>query len=72
MLTGVFKPSTRMIVKVVGTKLTVTASNDVDSEVLALEGTIAPNRFGGAGVFWPGGSTNIYSRVAISYPGARP
>jgi hypothetical protein len=36
---------------------------------LHLEATITPNRFGGAGVFWPGGSTNTYSRFDITYSG---
>ncbi|HVM62421.1 MAG TPA: pectinesterase family protein [Verrucomicrobiae bacterium] len=67
-LSGVFKTTTHMTLKVTGTKLSVTASNDVDNETLALEGIIAPNRFGGAGVYWPGGSSTIYSRMAISYP----
>jgi hypothetical protein len=43
----------------------------VDSENddrLHLEGTITPNRFGGGGVFWSGGSANTYSRIDISYP----
>jgi hypothetical protein len=71
-LSGVFKTTTHMTLKVTGTTLTVSASNDVDSETLALEGTIAPNRLGGAGVYWPGGSSTIYSRFDISYPGARP
>jgi hypothetical protein len=31
-----------MTLKVTGTTLTVSASNDVDDEALALEGTIAP------------------------------
>ncbi|HEY7087731.1 MAG TPA: hypothetical protein VH518_06545, partial [Tepidisphaeraceae bacterium] len=71
-LSGVFKPNTTMTLKVVGTTLTVDASNDDDKEVLHLEGTIAPNRFGGAGVFWPGGSANVYSRLEITYPGTAP
>jgi len=71
-LSGVFKTTTHMTLKVTGTNLTVTASNDVDDETLALEGTIAPNRFGGAGVYWPGGSSTIYSRFEISYPAAGP
>ena len=71
-LSGVFKTTTHMTLKVTGTTLTVSASNDVDNEPLALEGTIAPNRFGGAGVYWPGGSSTIYSRIEISYPGAPP
>jgi hypothetical protein len=68
-LSGVFKTTTHMTLKVTGTTLTVSASNDVDSETLALEGTIAPNHFGGAGVYWPGGSSTIYSHLEISYPG---
>jgi hypothetical protein len=71
-LSGVFKTSTHMILKVTGTTLTVSASNNVDNETLALEGIIAPNRFGGAGVYWPGGSSTIYSRFEISYPAAGP
>ncbi len=71
-LSGVFKTTTHMTLKVTGTNLTVSASNDVDKETLALEGTIAPNRFGGAGVYWPGGSSTIYSRIEISYPGTAP
>jgi hypothetical protein len=71
-LSGVFKTTTHMILKVTGTTLTVSASNDVDNETLALEGTITPNHFGGAGVYWPGGSSTIYSRFEISYPAAGP
>ena len=71
-LTGVFKRNTHMTLKVVGDKFTATASNDVDQETLALEGTIAPNQFGGAGVFWggstPRGNSNVYSRIAVTYP----
>jgi hypothetical protein len=71
-LSGVFKTTTHLTLKVTGTTLSVTASNDVDNETLALEGTIATNRFGGAGVYWPGGSSTIYSRLELSYPGAPP
>jgi hypothetical protein len=72
-LSGVFKTTTHMTLKAAGTNLTVSATNDVDKETLALEGTIAPNRFGGAGVYWPGGgSSTIYSRIEISYPGTAP
>lgn len=71
-LSGVFKTTTHMTLKVTGTTLTVSASNDVDQETLFLEGTIAPNHFGGAGVYWPRGSSTIYSRIEISYPGAPP
>ncbi|HZF29712.1 MAG TPA: pectinesterase family protein [Gammaproteobacteria bacterium] len=68
-LSGVLKPSTKMALKITGSKFTVDASNTDDTETLHLEGTIKPNRFGGAGVFWPGGSTNAYSRIDVSYAG---
>lgn len=71
-LTGVFKGSTHLTLKVVGTTLTATASNNVDQEVLSLEGTITPNRLGGAGMAWPRGSAAVCSRFEISYPGASP
>lgn len=71
-LSGVFKPTTRMTLKAVGDRLTVTASNDADGETLSLEGTIVPNAFGGAGVAWSGsvprGNSNVFSRIAITYP----
>jgi hypothetical protein len=57
-----------MSVKVVGNTITATASNDVDNQTLSLTGTIVPNKFGGAGMFWPGGSSNTVSRMKISYP----
>jgi hypothetical protein len=66
-LSGVFKPNTKMTIKVIGNKLSVDAANSADVETLHLEGTITPNRFGGAGVFWPGGSANVYSSMDISY-----
>lgn len=68
-LSGVFRPNTKMTLKVTGTKLTVDAVNTENNETLHLEGAIKPNRFGGAGVFWPGGSANVYSKIDISYPG---
>jgi hypothetical protein len=68
-LSGVFKPNTKMTLKIIGNKFSVDATNNADSETLHLEGAITPNHFGGAGVFWPGGSANVYSRVDISYPG---
>lgn len=71
-LSGVFKTTTHMTLKVSGTTLAVSASNDVDKETLSLEGTIAPNHFAGAGVYWPRGSSTIYSRIEISYPGGPP
>ncbi len=71
-LTGVFKPNTTITLSVKGDKLTAKGSNTVDSETLSLEGTIAPNQFGGAGVYWSGsvpvGNSNVYSEVEISYP----
>jgi hypothetical protein len=72
-LTGVFKPSTTITLAVVGNKFTAKGSNTVDSETLLLEGTIAPNQFGGAGVYWSGsvpvGNSNVYSEIEITYPG---
>lgn len=50
-LTGVFKPNTTVMLSVIGTKFTVKGSNSTDGETLSLEGTIAPNSFGGAGVY---------------------
>ena len=71
-LSGVFKPNTTMTLKVAGNKLFADMANNADGEVLHLEGTITPNRFGGAGVFWPGGSANVYSKLEISYAGQNP
>ena len=68
-LSGVLKPNTTMTLKVVGNKLIVDATNNKNDVPLHLEATISPNRFGGAGFFWPGGSANVYSRIDISYPG---
>ena len=67
MLSGVFKPNTRMTLKVSGGKFTADAANTDGRETMHLEATIKPNRFGGGGVFWPGGSTNAYSKIDISY-----
>lgn len=70
--TGVFKPTTYLTLKVVGSAISATAHNDVDKEVLSLKDTITPNRFGGAGVYWNGsvpiGNSNVYSLFKISYP----
>jgi len=71
-LSGVFKVSTHMKIRVTGTTLAVSAFNDSDKETLALEGKITPNRFGGAGVSWMRGSSIIFSRIDISYPGTEP
>jgi hypothetical protein len=68
-LSGVLKPNTTMTLRIAGDKFTVDAANTGNDETLHLEGAITPNRFGGAGVFWPGGSANAYSRIDISYPG---
>ena len=67
-LSGVFKPDTTMTLKATQNKLVVDAVDSENDERLHLEGAIAPNRFGGGGVFWPGGSANTYSRIDISYP----
>ena len=67
-LSGVFKTTVHMTLAVTGNTLTVNATNNVDQETLALKGTITPNHFGGAGVYWPRGSSTIYSRFEIAYP----
>jgi hypothetical protein len=67
-LSGVFKPTTHLTIKAVGTTLSVTARNTADDEVLTLSSSYAPNRFGGAGVYWPRGSANVYSKLEIWYP----
>jgi hypothetical protein len=71
--TGVFKPTTYLTLKVVGSIISASAHNDVDKEVLSLQDTITPNRFGGTGVYWTGsvprGNSNVYSLFKISYPG---
>ena len=67
-LSGVLKPNTTMTLRIAGDKFTVDAVNTGNDDTLHLEGSITPNRFGGAGVFWPGGSANAYSRIDISYP----
>jgi hypothetical protein len=67
-LSGVFKPNTTMTLKITGNQFIVDALNSENDDSLHLEGTVTPNRFGGGGVFWPGGSANAYSRIEISYP----
>jgi len=73
--TGVFKPTTFLTIKVVGSTISAAAHNDVDHEAVSLEDTIAPNPFGGAGVHWtvsvPRGNSNVYSLFRISYPNAK-
>lgn len=72
-LSGVFKPNTELVMKVVGDRLSVEARNDRDAETLSLEASITPNDFGGAGAAWygtvPRGNSNVYSRFEITYPG---
>jgi hypothetical protein len=71
-LTGVFKPNTTITLSIVGNKFTAKGSNSIDGETLSLEGTIAPNQFGGAGVYWSGsvpvGNSNVYSLIELTYP----
>jgi hypothetical protein len=71
-LTGVFKPNTTITLSILGNKFTAKGSNSVDGETLSLEGTIDPNPFGSAGVYWSGsvpvGNSNVYSELQISYP----
>jgi len=75
-LSGVFRPSTELVLKVIGDQITVEAHNNSTSDTLALAGTITPNDFGGAGVAWygtvPRGNSNVYSRIEISYPNLEP
>ena len=70
-LTGVFKPNTTITISVTGSKVTVKGSNSTDGEMLSLEGTLTPNTFGGAGVYWSGsvpvGNSNVYSQLEITY-----
>jgi hypothetical protein len=73
-LSGVFKPNTTITISVTGSKVTVKGSNSTDGETLSLEGTLTPNSFGGAGVYWSGsvpvGNSNVYSQLEITYPGS--
>ena len=75
-LSGVFRPDTELVMKVVGDHLTVEAHNSTNAETLFLEAPITPNDFGGTGVAWygtvPRGNSNVYSRFEISYPGVAP
>jgi hypothetical protein len=74
-ISGVMRPNTQLTLKVAGTRISVSARNDIDDQVLELEDTITPNDFGGAGVAWfgtvPRGNSNVYSRFEISYPGSQ-
>lgn len=67
-LTGVLKPTTHLTLKVSGDHFTAMAANTSDGQTLALSATIVPNSFGGAGIFWPRGSSTFYRLVRITYP----
>ncbi len=71
-LTGVFKPNTTITLFIAGSTFTATGSNTTDRETLSLKGTIAPNKYGGAGVAWTGsvpfGNSVVVSQFEISYP----
>jgi hypothetical protein len=73
-LTGVFKPNTTIVLTISGSKFTAKGSNTTDGDTLSLEGTIDPNKFGGAGVAWSGsvpfGNSVVISQFEISYPAA--
>lgn len=75
-VSGVFKPTTRLTMAIIGDQFTVKARHDGSGETLSLEGTVAPNDFGGAGVAWYGttqrGNSNVYSQFEISYPATAP
>lgn len=72
-LTGVFKPNTYMTLSIIGTTFTVSAYDTEDTDTLFLQGTVAPNPYGGSGARWsgtvPSGNSNVYSAFQISYPG---
>ena len=72
-LTGVFKPDTMISLRIIGNTFTVSGSNTTDTDTVMLQGTVSPNPFGGAGVYWSGttptGNSNVYSMIRISYPG---
>ena len=71
-LTGVFKPNTTIVLTITGTRFTAKGSNTTDGDTLSLEGTIDPNKFGGAGVAWTGsvpfGNSVVISQFEITYP----
>jgi hypothetical protein len=66
-LSGVFKRNTFLTLKVAGSTISVDAHNTADGQTLAMEGTIVPNGYSGAGV-WSTGAATIYDLVRISYP----
>ena len=71
-LTGVFKPNTTIELSISGRRFTATGSNSTDKDTLSLEGTIDPNKYGGAGIAWTGsvpyGNSVVISEFEISYP----
>jgi hypothetical protein len=71
-LTGVFKPNTTIILSIYGTRFMARGSNTVDRDTLSLEGTVDPNKSGGAGIAWSGsvpfGNSVVVSQFEISYP----
>jgi len=64
-LTGVFKRDTHLTIQATGNMLTARASNTRDDEVLHLESKYVPNRYGGAGMAWPRGTSAVCSRFEI-------
>lgn len=52
-LTGVLKPTTTIRITVRGRQVSIAGSNTVDRETLSLSAEIEPNRFSGAGLYWP-------------------
>jgi hypothetical protein len=63
---GVLKRNTYLTLKVAGSTISVEAHNTADDQTLAMEGTITPNHFSGAGV--AASAANVYSQMKISYP----
>lgn len=71
-VSGTVRPNMHFSLKVAGDKLSATVRNDRDREAVALEETIAPNRFGGTGLYWSGtthaGNSADVSQFKITYP----
>lgn len=53
-LTGVMKPTTKIVISVRGGHVSITGSNTEDAHTLSLATDIEPNRNAGAGLYWPG------------------
>jgi len=72
-LTGVFFPTTYITLSIIGNTFTASASNSQNTNTLFLQGTVAPNAYGGSGTRWsgtvPSGNSIAYSAFQISYPG---